>query len=324
MNFADATAFTVVGPAAEGRRWVGREAIHDAPYPINEAQIGYFCALVEDANENYWDRRACERRFGTLVSPPAMLMVWAFPTPWHPSGPPEHGPLLALEVPLPGATLINVGTDTSFHRPMRVGHRLTYRERITDVSPAKETRLGLGHFVTTVTQVTDDEGLHVATHENVLFRFDPGTARADPAAVPPEPHPAGLDELPTVVMPVTLTRCVLDAAATRDFFPGHHDRGYARSQGARDVYLNTMFYHGLVDRIVTDWLGPDAWIARRRLRMVAPACVGDVLRSSGRVAGEHPNPTDASVEVALRLATEHGTVATARVWVDRRGRGHGR
>jgi acyl dehydratase len=108
-------------------------------------------------------------------------------------------------------------------------------------------------------------------------------------------------------MPVTLTRCVLDAAATRDFFPGHHDRDYARSQGAADAYVNTMFHQGFVDRIVTDWAGPQTWIARRRLWMRAPACVGETLTGSGRIT----NQANDSIELEITVSTESAIVVTA-------------
>ena len=117
--------------------------------------------------------------------------------------------------------------------------------------------------------------------------------------------------LPEVVMPVTLGRCVLDAAATRDFFPGHHDRDYARGQNARDVYLNTMFFHGFVDRVAGAWAGPDAWLLRRRLDMTAPVCVGDTMRTRARVVRCYQEEEHGLVEVEVQVLTEHGLGAKA-------------
>jgi acyl dehydratase len=117
--------------------------------------------------------------------------------------------------------------------------------------------------------------------------------------------------LPVVTLPVTLSLGVLDAAATRDFFPGHHDRDYARAQNARDVYLNTMFFHGFVDRVGSDWLGPDAWLARRRLDMVAPVCVGDTIRTDAHVIRRYEDGGRALVDIEVRVLTEHGLGAKA-------------
>ena len=105
----------------------------------------------------------------------------------------------------------------------------------------------------------------------------------------------------------------MDAATTRDFFPGHHDREYARAQGARDVYLNTMFYHGFVDRVVTDWAGPDSRIVRRKLKMLVPACAGDVLTTSATVAEERREQGHTVVDVDVAVHTGTGTAAAAAI-----------
>ncbi len=120
-------------------------------------------------------------------------------------------------------------------------------------------------------------------------------------------------ELPSVVFPVTLSRCVMDAAATRDFFPGHHDREYARGQKARDAYLNTMFLQGFVDRVVTDWAGPTAWVRCRTLRMVAPVCCGDTMQARATVV--RCDASAAVVDVEVRIHTDQGLCTTALVSV---------
>ncbi len=313
-NYADVSVYAVEGPAEAVERWVGYESVRVAPYPVNAAQIAYYCSATEDANENYWDEEAAKRRYGAIISPPGMLIVWGYPLPWTPDGKPEHSPFISLEVPLPGRTLINVGTDTTFYAPMRVGDILTYRERVTAVSSEKRTALGVGHFVTSVTDVTNQDGTLVARHDNVLYRYEAaGTAEPAAPVAPFEPPPEG--DLPPVTLPLTVGRVVLDAAATRDFFPGHHDREYARAQGARDIYLNTMFYHGFVDRVVTDWAGPDAFITRRALRMLTPACAGDTLVTSSVIAGDHEEDGRRLTDVEITVFTEVGTAATASITV---------
>lgn len=113
------------------------------------------------------------------------------------------------------------------------------------------------------------------------------------------------DKLPSVTLPVTLSLCVLDAAATHDFFPGHHDRDYAQAQNVRNVYLNTMFFHGFVDRIAGQWLGPRAWLVRRRLDMAAPVCVGDTIHTEAEVRRRYQEDGRALVEIEVRVMTEH-------------------
>lgn len=317
--YSDARTYLTFGTEDDARGWLDRTVVRDAPYPVNRPEIGRFCAMVEDPDENHWDVAAATRRYGAVIAPPGMFMVWGFPLWWHPQGPPAHAPLLALEVPLPGATLINVATTTTFTAPMREGDQLRYHERLTGLTPAKTTSLGTGHFLTTVTDAYREDGTHVGTNENVLFRYEP--AAADTSSPPPGrrdlPTPettAAGEPLPEARLHLTVTRtAAMIPAGTRDLFPGHHDRAYARSQGAADVYVNTMFLHGFVDRVGKAWAGPDAWLERRTLRMHAPACVGTTLRTDGRVTSRHRRRV---AELAIAVLADDSLAATATLRFD--------
>lgn len=321
------------GTYEEGRAWIGRKTeTRTCEDEVNWQAIKYFCALVEDGNPNYWNADEARRRYDAIISPPGMLMVWAMPLPWRPGGARKEA-MIATRVPLPGSTLINVSTDSEYFIPMKVGDLLSSREEVLDITPEKNTSLGRGHFITTLATFCNQHGEVVATNRNVLFRFDAvQTARekslkessSSPKAAPPSRSPGANpirsfedvregEILPEVVMPVTISLCVRDAAATHDFFPGHHDRDYAKSQSARDAYLNTMFFHGLVDRVVTDWVGPDAWIMRRRLDMATPVCVGDTLRTEASVARRREEGDKGIVEVEVRVLAESGLGAKATV-----------
>jgi len=91
------------------------------------------------------------------------------------------------------------------------------------------------------------------------------------------------DTLPELVMPISYRRVIQDVAATRDFFPGHHDPAYAKKQQVKDIYLNTMFLQGLVDRYVSDWSGPEAFIRKRRIHMQISIAAGDTVTINGVV-----------------------------------------
>lgn len=302
------------GTADDGRAWIGRVSPRrPCEDVVNHAQIKYFCSLVRDATPWYWDEAAATARYGGIVSPPGMLFVWSMPLPWQPDGaaPP---PTLATRIPLPGDTLINVTTDSEFLAPVIVGDRLWFDEEVTEVSDQKRTALGAGHFMTTTGRYRNQRDELVATNRNVMFRYDSASAQPRPdqarAAAGPDDEPGG-EQLPETTMAVTLRLCVHDAGATRDLFPGHHDPDYARAQNARNVYLNTMFLQGFADRIGGEWAGPDAWLARRRLDMVAPICVGDTMRTTGRVVERWDQDGHRFARVALAVTTDHGTGARA-------------
>ncbi len=319
------------GACEEGRAWIGRKTeVRACEDEVNWQAIKYFCALVRDGNPNYWNADEARRRHGAIISPPGMLMVWLMPLPWRPEGRVEDA-MIATMAPLPGNTLINVSTDSEFFVPMKVGDRLTVQEEVLDVTPEKNTSLGRGHFLATLATVRNQNGAVVATNRNVMFRFTaaqnirakPAEASSAPKAQPAR-SPGGNrgrlfedvhegETLPQVAMPVTISLCVRDAAATHDFFPGHHDRDYAKAQNARDAYLNTMFFHGFVDRVVTDWAGSDAWIARRRLDMVAPVCVGDTMRAEASVVRRREDGQRGLVEVEVRVLAEWGLGARATI-----------
>ena len=330
------------GTPEQAREWVGHTSgrlVCDAE--VNGSQIRSFCALVRDGNPSYWDREWATSAHGSLLAPPATLMVWSMPLPWMPGDAPVRGPVFAAAVPLPGDTLINVSTETRFYQPMRVGDQLSFEDEVVAVSSEKQTRLGTGHFVTTRATYWNQRDERIASHDNVLFRFsaagrpdsqtaDQSDAQSDAQSAAQtaaqasasqdragDAEAANTEAIAPIVMPVTLTLCVLDASATRDFFPGHHDREYARAQNARDVYLNTMFFHGLADRLALDWAGPRARIERRTLHMLSPVCVGDTLTATGVVERED----DDRAIIAVDMRTRSAPGARARVTVVQSGAG---
>ena len=66
-------------------------------------------------------------------------------------------------------------------------------------------------------------------------------------------------------------------------------------------------------RIVTDWTGPTGTIRRRRLRMRAPICIGDTIRTRSRVEARHREGAEEIVDVRVEVRAEHGLGAEALV-----------
>jgi uncharacterized OB-fold protein/acyl dehydratase len=127
-----------------------------------------------------------------------------------------------------------------------------------------------------------------------------------PAGTAPEPAArSGTGGLPELRIELTPTFVICTALATRDFTPVHHDPAAARAQGAPDIFLNILTTIGLVQRYVLERV-PGARLAGIALRLGAPACAGETLVLTGRVAGD-------TVEVrgAVRLG-DHVT-ATVRL-----------
>jgi hypothetical protein len=71
---------------------------------------------------------------------------------------------------------VNAANDAEFPLPILDGDRLTIVEQVVSVSPEKQSKLGVGHFIETLDTFTRQDGTVVATNRNTLFRFTPAAA----------------------------------------------------------------------------------------------------------------------------------------------------
>ncbi|GAA4554549.1 FAS1-like dehydratase domain-containing protein [Pseudonocardia xishanensis] len=136
-----------------------------AEVAVEQGQVEAFCSQIEDARAAYWDHDLSD-------APGGLLMAVFQRLPWRPGGA-KREVAFGATIPLPMRTLVNVSTETTFFRQLRVGDRLTAVEELVAVSELKQSRLGKGHFVTTRSIYVDQDGDEVAENVNVLFRFSP-------------------------------------------------------------------------------------------------------------------------------------------------------
>ncbi len=109
------------------------------------------------------------------------------------------------------------------------------------------------------------------------------------------------DEVTSVTFPISLRTLMVDVAGTRDLYPIHHDREFAKSNGARDIFVNTMFYEGLFGRIATDWAGPEAFLRKLRFAMKGPNCLGDTMVSRGWVTKKYEQDGQKLLDLEIHL-----------------------
>jgi acyl dehydratase len=162
-----------IGTLEDARAMIGqRTAPRLAEAEVSWGQVKSFCAMTHDGNPSYWEPEFATAQWGGLVAPPAMLMTWLMPLEWSPqSSTPQ--PMLPARVPLPGPSMINGSNDTTYFLPVMVGDRLTVEEEVVSVSDEKTTRLGVGHFVETLSVYRNQRSEVVAEVRNTLFRFTP-------------------------------------------------------------------------------------------------------------------------------------------------------
>jgi acyl dehydratase len=308
--------------------------------------IRHWVDALDDHNPIYLDEtRARASRFGGLVAPPAMLQTWTMGRP-RLEGIADRGgsssemdpgsPFVALaKAGLPGTLATN--SELEFLRYLRPGDQLHATSALETISERKTTGLGSGYFVTWMTSYFAGRDELVGRQRFRIFKFAPGggaasseargAARAPGASRDPRdsaansaakasPSSASVPTgaaLPAFDLPVTTTRIVAGALASRDFMPVHHDRDYARKQGAPDVFMNILTTNGYVARYVTDWAGSEAMLRSIKIRLGGPSTPGTTLRFSGHVSTESKTESERVLEVSLRAVNELGMHASGSV-----------
>ncbi len=126
-----------------------------------------------------------------------------------------------------------------------------------------------------------------------------------PATIDPATLHIG-DSLPEWAIDINATRIVAGAIATRDFMPVHHDRTYANTQGAPDVFMNILSDTAYTSRYLTDWAGPNAMVRKVAIRLGVPVFPGHTLTYTGEIAALDIGDSETTVEITLRAVNELG------------------
>jgi len=91
------------------------------------------------------------------------------------------------------------------------------------------------------------------------------------------------DQLAELSIPITVTLFNGGAIATRDYFPGHHDKEAAQALGSPHIFMNILTTNGLVQRFVEEWTGPLATFKNQKIKLGAPNYPGDTMTFTGEV-----------------------------------------
>lgn len=121
------------------------------------------------------------------------------------------------------------------------------------------------------------------------------------------------EQLPELNIPITVTLINGGAIATRDYFPGHHDKEAAQALGSPHIFMNILTTNGLVERFVEGWAGPDAHFQDQKIKLGVPNYPGDTMTFSGEVA--NIDPTSGTVTVTFKGKNSMGNHVTGTVAV---------
>jgi acyl dehydratase len=126
------------------------------------------------------------------------------------------------------------------------------------------------------------------------------------------------EELPGFSLALDMTRMVLQVSGTQDFYPVHHDPGFARDAGHEAIFLNTAFIRGCLCRVLTDWIGREGFVKKLGFQMRRPNFLGETITACGRVTAKGPGGV---VDLEVWVETPAGGVTvpgTATVILPRR------
>ncbi|RYY28485.1 MAG: hypothetical protein EOP62_04650 [Sphingomonadales bacterium] len=117
------------------------------------------------------------------------------------------------------------------------------------------------------------------------------------------------DAVTEIALPISYTKISGIVAATRDWFPGHHNPGYAQAQGRETIYANTMFFQAFLSRVALGWAGA-AWFEQRRtLKMIKSVYPDDLLIGSGVVKSKSVDADGVQKIVLDMIGKTDGDVA---------------
>jgi len=311
------------------------------PFPVNEQFIRHWCETLEDGNPLYIDEEyARQQGLDGLMMPPLSILPMAqqIRWPWPPKVELLEHILFRLKRILSLPIGIATDCELEFFEPMQVGDRITKSCRLTNFSQWKTTRLGSGHFITWADTYRNQNNEKVAQQRMTVFAYGTDDAPVEEVKLeggfsnsieeaiegsktgyqPPEPQ--GLfwedvkegDELPSIRMPMNMTRMVYLASATRDFSPQHSNPEYAKARSnTRDAFVNTQFNMGMVSRLATDWAGPSATVRCVKIKMKENVCRGDDMIVTGRVSRKYEQDGEHLVSIDVMISNQDSPCSPA-------------
>ncbi|MGR5069459.1 MULTISPECIES: MaoC family dehydratase [Vibrio] len=106
------------------------------------------------------------------------------------------------------------------------------------------------------------------------------------------------DNLPELSIPITVALITGGALATRDYFPGHHDKDAAQASGTPHIFMNILTTNALVQRYVEEWAGNGARLKDLKIKLGMPNYPGDTMLFKGEVTHIDSEANNVVVSIA--------------------------
>ncbi len=145
---------------------------------VNRDMIANWCDAMGDQNPIYRDEDAARAQgFSGIAAPPSMLQVW---TMRDYNG--DYAPGSASENPFAILTFLDgedfpsvvaVNYQQTYQRYLVEGDQIYHRSYIAEISPQKETGLGVGYFITEISTFFDQHDEKIGEMHFRLFKYRP-------------------------------------------------------------------------------------------------------------------------------------------------------
>ncbi|GAA5228962.1 FAS1-like dehydratase domain-containing protein [Paeniglutamicibacter antarcticus] len=152
----------------------GHERVSVARDEVNRPMINHLCDAMGERNPIYLDPEAARAAGHTdVVSPPSALQVWNMINPSDPEieSDVDHAYAILAECGYPSVVAVNC--DQEYDRYLLPGDVLTATEKVETFVGPKQTGLGEGYFITTLTTYTDQESKRVGTMRFRTLWYNP-------------------------------------------------------------------------------------------------------------------------------------------------------
>ena len=118
------------------------------------------------------------------------------------------------------------------------------------------------------------------------------------------------EEIPSLAYKIDWPRIVAQVSGSQDFYPVHYDKGFARSGGHQEIFVNTRFMQSCFSRLLTDWIGDEGWLRKFRMEMRRMNRLGDTMVLKGKVTDKYVKDGEHYVELDVWAENEREGVTT--------------
>ncbi len=326
----------------ETRKWLGRESTYEGVDEVTRSDIRrkleVYCF---DCPLHYDESVARAHGYRTIIAPAALTPLWAMPAYWSPGEPTIFAPGLwekngsfRLDVPTPFSKGFNGAAEVEHFEPVYPGDRLRATSKLVEITP-KQTRLGVGVFLTSETRLSKQTGELVAVHRNTGYQYNPLPKRPSTAKAATEDQETQTeqrteesnapvdwnrqlsfqsvnvgDEVPPYNVWLNYQRIVMSVAVDRMWSSIHHNRDAARAAGLDDIIFNTRGYEMVFEIMLRRWIGLDGRLMKLGpFRMVKSSHPDDTLTCSARVVNKEVIENQGRVHLEISVKNPRAEAA---------------